>query len=372
MGKFAEQIIWTMLLLNIAIWCVVAIVGVIIGQIALTVIGVIFALVNALYAWCVRARIPFASALLSISSSITSSYGGTVFISVAVIVFNSLWVILWGSMVYTYTIVVGEDISGPVVFMMLVSFYWGGQVNQNISHCTSCGVAATRYFSTEIDYNPTPKAFKRTMTTSFGSVCLGSLLVAIIQALKVMVQSAGNNKNALISCIAMCLLNCLENLARWFNTYAYAHCAIYGTSFVQSAKMTLQMFSSRGFSALINDDLTGMVLFAGAMIGGVVTAGVGGGVGYAFYSGNSDESVAYGVPAALAGTGFLIGLVLTMTTLYVVRSAVVTLFVCFAEEPAALHENRPEEFGRLTGAKPEFTEYYDNYGTGRGNVGVTA
>merc|ERR1719414_1351792 len=99
---------------------------------------------------------------------------------------------------------------------MLVSFYWGFQVNQNISHCTSCGVAATWYFSTEIDYNPTPKAFKRTMTTSFGSVCLGSLMVAIIQALKAMVQSARNNKNALISCIAMCLLNCLENLARWF------------------------------------------------------------------------------------------------------------------------------------------------------------
>ena len=133
------------LLLNIGAWCVVAVVGLVVGQIVMVIIGLIFALINALYAWCVRSRIPFASALLSISSSITSSYGGTIFISVAVIVFDSLWVILWGSMVYAYTIVFGDDINSVVVFLMLVSFYWGFQVNQNISHCTSCGVAATWY-----------------------------------------------------------------------------------------------------------------------------------------------------------------------------------------------------------------------------------
>jgi len=253
---------------------------------------------------------------------------------------------------------------------MLVSFYWGFQVNQNICHTTTCGVAATWYFSTEIDYNPTPKAFKRTMTTSFGSVALGSLMVAVIQAMKAMVQSAKNNKNGLIVCLVMCLLNCLERLVEYFNTYAYAHCAIYGTSFMNSAKMTWNLFKTRGFMALINDDLTGMVLFAGAMIGGVVTAGCGGAVGYAFYGGDDDESVKYGIPGALAGTGFLIGMILTMTTLYVVRSSVVALFVCFAEEPAALHENRPEEYQRLTGAKPEFQEFYNTYGTGQRNEGT--
>ena len=97
-----------------------------------------------------------------------------------------------------------------------------------------------------------------------------------------------------------------------------------------------------------------------------MTAGCGGGIGYAFYYDNDDESVKYGIPGALAGTGFLIGIILTMTTLYVVRSSVVALFVCFAEEPAALHQNRPEEYQRLTGAKPEFQEFYNTYGTGNG------
>lgn len=363
MKRFAAQIIWTMLLLNVGLWAVVAVVGVVTNVLPLVIIGLLLALLNALYAFCVRSRIPFASALLAISSSITSSYGGTVFISVAVIVFDALWVFLWGSMVYAYIIVFGEDINSVMLFLMLVSFYWGFQVNTNISHCTSCGVAATWFFSTAIDYNPTPRAFKRTMTTSFGSVALGSLMVAVIQAMKAMVNSARNNNNGLVRCLVLCLLDCLERLVEYFNTYAYAHCAIYGTSFVASAKMTWNLFKSRGVMAIINDDLTGMVLFAGAMIGGVVTAAVGFGIGYAFYS-DSDDGLL--LAAYLAATGLLIGMILTMTTLYVVRSSVVALFVCFAEEPAAMQQNRPQEFQQLTGAKPELQTFYDEYTTGSG------
>ena len=148
-----------------------------------------------------------------------------------------------------------------------------------------------------------------------------------------------------------------------------AHCAIYGTSFISSAKMTWNLFKTRGFMALINDDLTQMVLFAGALIGGVVTAGCGAAVGYAFYGGIDDESQKSDIIGTLAGIGFLIGMILTMTTLYVVYSSVVALFVCFAEEPAALHENRPEEYQRLTGARPEFQEFYNEYGSnGPGHI----
>merc|ERR1719195_1096382 len=116
-------------------------------------------------------------------------------------------------------------------------------------------------------------------------------------------------------------------MAEYFNTYAYAHCAIYGTSFMQSAKMAFSLFASEGFTALINDDLTGMVLFAGSLVGGVVTAACGAGVGYSFYY--TDDSVSQEdsmiLIGAMAGYGFLIGFTMTLTTLYVVRSAVVTL-----------------------------------------------
>ena len=31
--------------------------------------------------------------------------------------------------------------SGFIIFLLFVSFYWGIQVNKNISHTTTCGVA---------------------------------------------------------------------------------------------------------------------------------------------------------------------------------------------------------------------------------------
>ena len=107
--------------------------------------------------------------------------------------------------------------------------YWGFQVNKNISHTTTCGVAATWYFSTVIEHKPTPAAFKRTMTTSFGSVCLGSLIVAFLQAVRAMLRGSKRSRSCL-TLIALCLLGCIERLIRYFNKYAFAQCAIYGSS----------------------------------------------------------------------------------------------------------------------------------------------
>lgn len=38
--------------------------------------------------------------------------------------------------------------------------------------------------------NPTAASAKRALTTSFGSICYGSLIIAIIQTLKAMARSA--------------------------------------------------------------------------------------------------------------------------------------------------------------------------------------
>ena len=303
----------------------------------------------------------------SVSSSITSKYGGTVFLSLLVILFDVLWIFIWGACFSAYLVAVDQP-NNFVIFLLLVSFYWAFQVNQNISHTTTCGVTAAWYFSTELNYNPTPPAFRRTMTTSFGSVCFGSLLVAFIQALRQMVRMAQNTNNQWVTCLAICLLNCLESIMRFINKFAFAHCAIYGTGFVQSAKQTFDLFARRGIQALINDDLTGLAIFAGALIGGIVSAGIGYLLGYIFYHTDDHHDVRVWVPVSLAVYGFFVGLLFCMTVLYVVHSSIVCLFVCYCEDPATLSENRPEEYQRIAGVKPEFQEIYTQYGGGRRHV----
>ena len=76
-------------------------------------------------------------------------------------------------------------------------------------------MAATWYFNSGQLDNPSRKAFKRTMTTSFGSVAFGSLIVAILQAMRAMLRQSRSR----LACIADCLLGCIESLMRWFNKY---------------------------------------------------------------------------------------------------------------------------------------------------------
>lgn len=58
------------------------------------------------------------------------------------------------------------------------------------------------------------------LTTSFGSICLGSLLVAIIQALQALANTARQEGDAgILACIAECILSCLASIVEYFNKW---------------------------------------------------------------------------------------------------------------------------------------------------------
>jgi len=62
-------------------------------------------------------------------------------------------------------------------------------------------------------------AFIRTVTTSFGSICFGSLIVAVLEALRQLANIARqqDDGNGILLCIAECILNCLASLMEYFN-----------------------------------------------------------------------------------------------------------------------------------------------------------
>ena len=77
-------------------------------------------------------RIPFATALLTISSSIVSKYPGVTYLSLTVSLLSMLWLFIWFSMVAGYLVITGLDqINSFVMFIMFVSFFWGEQVWKN-------------------------------------------------------------------------------------------------------------------------------------------------------------------------------------------------------------------------------------------------
>jgi len=305
---------------------------------------IIFACIFALYFWCVRSRIPFAGACLAISSQVVQSYPGVIWLSFAAVFMVFLWYCIWGTAVTGYFLSVGES-NTIITFLFFVSLFWGAQVSMNVSHTTTCGVAATWYFSSETKLdNPSRKAFKRTMTTSFGSVAFGSLLVAIIQAMKAMLKNEKDG-GGVGACIAYCLLRCLERMIQYFNKYAFCQCAIYGVDYLTAGKRTWALFERELMTALINDDLSGLALTCGCILGAVASGGAALLVAMSMYT-NDDDTLYHWM---LAIIGFFLGYCVVAVILKVVASGVVALFVCFAEDPAALYQNRPEAYSRLSG-----------------------
>ena len=94
------------------------------------------------------------------------------------------------------------------------------------------------------------------MTTSFGSICFGSLIVAILKVIQAVARSAfGQNRNSIIACLALCLITCIERLMEYFNLYAFTHVAIYGCDYITAAKLTWEFIKQSIWAAVINDIL---------------------------------------------------------------------------------------------------------------------
>ncbi|CAG8761932.1 24744_t:CDS:2 [Cetraspora pellucida] len=188
-----------------------------------------------------------------------------------------------------------------IVIFLLFTYYWVSQVIQTFIHVTTSGVFASYYFlegtPQGVSSLPTLKSAKRAATTSFGSICFGSLLVAILQVirelLRSLAQDTDNPLGAFCAACAAALVGYIDALLEYFNFYAYTQVAIYGKSFCDAvnmswkiivadeaetyflmfglgfgiklltAKDTWTMIQDRGVEAVINDNLIGTVIIMG-------------------------------------------------------------------------------------------------------------
>lgn len=110
---------------------------------------------------------------------------------------------------------------------------WAHPSKQNTVHVITSGVFATYYFMgtpnqdgsvTVAQRNPTAASTKRALTTSFGSICFGSLIIALIQTVRALLRQAanesaseGNLVGAFLAICAECCLSCIEGLLQYFN-----------------------------------------------------------------------------------------------------------------------------------------------------------
>lgn len=193
------------------------------------------------YAYVVWGRIPFAACNLETATTAVKSNLGLAFYAYGSLFLAAGWAAWWMVAFVSTLYVAGgcdgqgncaKDPSGMLVFVLLLSCYWTFQVIQNVVHVTVAGTVGTWWFvpteGSSFCSRAVRDSFVRSVTTSFGesvrghplchlllllpwrmmrnarsdsicilylllwtpgSICMGSLLVAIIEASKQMVKS---------------------------------------------------------------------------------------------------------------------------------------------------------------------------------------
>ncbi|CAG8572736.1 7127_t:CDS:2 [Ambispora gerdemannii] len=389
MQRFPKPLIKITLWLSIAAYFLAAVIYGIARQYVLAVIFAVFGVIYLICAWTWRDRIPFAAILLETVTSITKKYYGTIVMGFAGLFLQVGWSIWWAfTVIGTYHKIYTRDCkpadsnstdvrgnrtntnsttttcSGPALIVAMVfllfSFYWTSQVIKTIVHVTDAGVYAAYYFLEGTPQGtgsaPTLSSLKRACTTSLGSICFGSLIIAALNTLKAIFQSIANSDDGACGFVACCfayLLACIEGLVEYFNHYAYVQVAIYGKSYCTSAKDTWKLIKDRGVEAIINDNLIGNVLTMGAIFIGAIC----GLFGYAYISivkPDFNDGGRYTI--FLVIICFLLGFMMTVVVTDAIDSGVTTTFVALAEDPDALRRTKPLLFERIRARWPRVVQ----------------
>merc|ERR1712100_815818 len=151
---------------------------------------------------------------------------------------------------------------------------WGMMAYAYAMYVSYCGVYGRWCFG---HYPSVTASLTVAFTKSFGSVCFGALLVAVVRLLRVMVDSARrqrgdrNAAQAVLACLVSCVLRLIEDIMEWFNTFAYVQVAVRGLKYTDSCRATAALARTNNFGAvrsqIVSTSVVGYGVLLSAMVG---------------------------------------------------------------------------------------------------------
>jgi hypothetical protein len=240
--------------------------------------------------------VPYAAAMLKIATMGVAKNWGVYIVSFVVSVACVLWSILW---VYTanglglfdgdswdnktsyYSYGPAPEVTAKAFFLLL-SLYWTTLVFMNLQQATVAGTIGSYCFEAPSSTCHVTNSLKRSCTTSFGSICFGSLLNGIVITLQVLADWAQQNARdsndgamGLLFCCLQCILSLIRDIIEYFNQWCYVFVGIYGFSYIESGNAVVELFKARGCSAILTDALASYVLNTLVLTTGLICGIVG-------------------------------------------------------------------------------------------------
>ncbi|KAK8511863.1 hypothetical protein V6N13_029441 [Hibiscus sabdariffa] len=312
--------------------------------------GVAFATgaaVQFLYVISVIDRLPFTMLVLQKAVKLVWSLPEVTRVAYAFMAVMLLWMGIWSFGISGVVASSRGDLGRWWLLVVLsVSLFWTAAVLCNTVHVIVSGLVFLVLIhggrnASSMPPNSLMKSLRYAVTTSFGSICYGSLFTAAIRTLRWEIRGfrskIGNNE-CLLCCVDF-LFQLVETLVRFFNKYAYVQIAIYGKGFNRSARDAWELFQSTGVEALVAYDCSGAVLLMGTILGGLITGTCAGVWTWITWK---DRVIMVG------STAMLMGMVLVGLAMVVVESAVTSIYICYAEDPSLIRRWDPQFFNQLS------------------------
>lgn len=328
-------------------------------------VGVIYGVITVClicYARSVQSRIPYAASNLKAGITVLKTNLGLGLVAIGAVVgligYSASWAYGFGGVMQLDSMKdTSESLSssstdqtdlsplgGFVGFLFILSFYWTHQVLQNVARATVSGVVGTWWFSpieaSSFCSSAVSSSFYRSTTYSFGSICFGSLIVALLHMLRDSLRKARNDRNGgILSCIALCILSYIEALVEYMNKWAYVYVGLYGYDYIEGGRRVIGLFKTRGWQLIIADNLVnrllGIMSLSVALLTGMSTLFA----AFLIEEVESKDSSWIGIGFVV---GFFIGMILSGIFFGLLSSAVDSIIVCYAEAPKELEESHPD------------------------------
>lgn len=332
-------------------------------------IASILILIISIFWYCsIRSRIPFSASIFNITTKLVLKNPSVLLVCFLEALIN---VIINCGYLFVCLCTAVMNYSPFWYVYCVFSYTWITLTVSYVIYMTGAGVAASWYFLHNTDYypsSPTWSSFKRSITTSFGSCCYAGFILAVIEAMRVMIKLIVNLTNerrnnteverdddragqicsdilcTLFSCIALCILDLLESVVSWITRYSLIYCAMYGIPYKEGCRRWTELEFTRFVNVLIDGCVIKDAFSYNSIVFTIFSGLISFPLSLIFFKVGSLQNimiVLLSVIFTIVGLAFLNNPVITMSD---------TLLVCFSESPDTLKDNNFELYSVLSNA----------------------
>ncbi|XP_041695864.1 choline transporter-like protein 5-B isoform X1 [Coregonus clupeaformis] len=181
----------------------------------------------------------------------------------------------------TFAFYGGESLYHRYIFVLqlcnLLVFLWLVNFTIALGQCTLAGAFASYYWALrkpqDIPSCPLFSSFSRAVRYHTGSLAFGSLILAVVQMFRIVLEyldhklkGAHNAFARFLICCLKCCFWCLEHFIKFMNRNAYIMIAIYGKNFCISAKDAFFLLMRNVVRVAVLDKVTDFLLFLGKVL----------------------------------------------------------------------------------------------------------